>query len=68
MDIIVAIIVIGSLIIVGVSFSAIKYVAHRPANGELYTLAELDKKITRNNESVLRHLTADISHVHITNN
>lgn len=67
MEIIVAIIVAVALGVGSVSFVAIKYAAHRPANGELHTLARLEKKIVQNQECLLKHFAGDVSHIHITN-
>lgn len=54
MDALIALITAGGISIAIVSVFVIRHAAHRPANGELKTLAALERKIVTNQESILK--------------
>lgn len=60
MEIIIGLVITSALTVSSLSFVVIRYAAHRPANGELKTLANLERKILLNQQCIARNLSANV--------
>ena len=64
MEYLIELIILGGLLVAGLSFYMIRKASRLPANGEIHKLVKLNNQIYKNKRIVNRNIPSNHAHIH----